>query len=564
MDYGFPNIFCFAGQESDPTTRAYADRIRLRHLPHKAYAFGPSLENLSYPIEDLLPEIADESSYELRKAANTTVEALREGKVLSENSDKIEKAIADEAEAMGIRLSAISTNLSLLNRRPDVFVVGTAHKDKRRHVQIMCQGEQLIAGRKYTNASEQQDAFELLKEIGFVMSDKSWRPAMFFAARDVLSRFPSSPLKVDLKVEKGSHQVTSWPRFLPEYRLSALKSGQSSGELQRFERSLRNTSVFDEKPWLAEPIDPDDPNAREISAKLKPFLGVHGWQVTPRTVAYYLSQFPPRLRAEMGGLLRDQLTLIDWKSISTGLGSLLDDIGVDADLLPLTATSGNTVLETFRREGQPAPGVKHHFHTSLSADALRTKRPLVFLDDNAASGTQAAAQFLSLFGVPRDKWPAQCQNEANLIAPLKSAQIAKLGGRQIYLLLSVGTSDAQEFVANALKTAGVSTRVEIRFAQELKKTSGISAPLKTFLEEVGTSVCAWHLYRKQTSELSAAELANCAANALGYGNAGGMIATLQNVPSGAITALWQPGVFRGHPWMPLLIRNSRFEDLVIG
>jgi hypothetical protein len=52
--------------------------------------------------------------------------------------------------------------------------------------------------------------------------------------------------------------------------------------------------------------------------------------------------------------------------------------------------------------------------------------------------------------------------------------------------------------------------------------------------------------------------------AFGYGNVGGLVATASNVPTATATAIWSPGMYKGGPWMPLMIRCNKFRHLVIG
>src|SRR5262249_29737342 len=113
-----------------------------------------------------------------------------------------------------------------------LLIVGTAHEKQRRHNQIISQNDRLLTVRDYTNSREQQDAFELLKEVGFVLCDEEWRSLVFFAARVFLGRLENKLIEVELKLRQGRrsvelnvetvHYIT---RFLPEYSVSVLRSG---------------------------------------------------------------------------------------------------------------------------------------------------------------------------------------------------------------------------------------------------------------------------------------------------------------------------------------------------
>ncbi|UFI04666.1 HD domain-containing protein [Roseibium aggregatum] len=551
------------------------NKLNLRLFPKKAYSFGPSLENLTYPFKDAVRGLHDNTWTELRRLANTTVEEyLRDERLWTGDASAIETAISSEIAILAEKLKANNNSefvpsTTATSEEVGVLVVGTAHKDKRRHVQIMCQGEQLIAGRKYTNAPEQQDAFELLKEVGFVLSEASWRYISFFAARSILCDMSAEIQEVGVSVNseqtspKTVHYVT---RFLPDYGTTVLRSGLPPKKIRAVERALRDTDYFDEKPWLSEPIQPDDSEIITISEKLSKFEGVHGWRITPQTTAAYFSQFPPRLRPKIIKALLDHLIVTDIETVRNTLVPLLTQIGEDCDIVGLTPTSGSATQNQLRREFVSAPGLIPHYPADLAvALDQESSRPLIFVDDNISSGTQATAQLLTLFGVPKDRWPQECRSEKNLFSEPKPEHIQRLKSRPLYLMVCVGTETAEKRLLEALRGVPDANFKGLRFAVALNRVEGMDEQLIDFLREVGTGVMAWGKFRKNgVSDLTQEEKTICEANALGYGNAGGLVTTLRSVPTGTISAIWQPGFFRGQPWFPLVVRDSKFEDLILG
>src|SRR5262249_31791863 len=152
--------------------------------------FSPALAGLQVPLDDILPLAIERSVTEIKKQVNnTTIEShLRDEHLWKGSGSDLErgilielKAIVDALRSSGDRqlLPAESADFSSVS----LLIVGTAHEKQRRHNQITSQNDRLLTVRDYTNSREQQDAFELLKEIGFVLCQEEWRSLVFFAAR---------------------------------------------------------------------------------------------------------------------------------------------------------------------------------------------------------------------------------------------------------------------------------------------------------------------------------------------------------------------------------------------
>jgi deoxynucleoside triphosphate triphosphohydrolase SAMHD1 len=113
---------------------------------------------------------------------------------------------------------------------------------------------------------------------------------------------------------------------------------------------------------------------------------------------------------------------------------------------------------------------------------------------------------------------------------------------------------------------GIGSFLGVFYHQEAMPHSvGLPAPLKGFLARVGADLLALYRYKADDGALSLpkAKKEDCLKDALGYGNAEGLLTTIFNVPVSTITALWCPGLFERRPWMPLLLRRGYLEQLVI-
>jgi hypothetical protein len=110
--------------------------------------------------------------------------------------------------------------------------VGCAHEKQKRHNPIISQNDYLLTVREYTNSREQQVAYELLKEVGFILSDDECRSIVFFASRSILASIGHTFIESDLAISTSDnskstvtekvHYVT---RFLPDYPTAVLRSG---------------------------------------------------------------------------------------------------------------------------------------------------------------------------------------------------------------------------------------------------------------------------------------------------------------------------------------------------
>jgi HD superfamily phosphohydrolase len=327
------------GSMLDSLSRAEATNIKgpalrviNRQFPKKAYSFSPAIAGLQMPVQQILPKAAESSVTEIKKQVNnTTIENfLRDEHLRKGTSKAIEEKIVEEATLIVKALIAANKRDAIPHgpkrTGPEsVLVVGTAHEKQKHHNQIICQGDRLLTLREYTNSREQQVAFELLKEVGFIMCDGEWRQIVFFASRVVLARLGNNIVAVELKFNRGAGTVAEnvrfITRFLPDYSLSLLRSGLSGKAIGRLANDLVAAGYFEDKPWACEPISASDLGVVAVAKLLANFDGYRSWKVPAVAVASFVSQFPPSLRQPMVRLLKENIEFVSAQRKQVGTKS---------------------------------------------------------------------------------------------------------------------------------------------------------------------------------------------------------------------------------------------------
>jgi deoxynucleoside triphosphate triphosphohydrolase SAMHD1 len=162
-------------------------------------------------------------------------------------------------------------------------------------------------------------------------------------------------------------------------------------------------------------------------------------------------------------------------------------------------------------------------------------------------------------------WPEECKEEDGIVEEtLPEAQLDAFRVRAIHIVTCVGRPLAEENLRTILIDHGFTHFRGVQWKHLAEGVVEWSDDLKDFLCDVGTSLISWSKYRKDPSKLDAAQLGYCKGKAFGYGNVGSLVATASNVPTATVTAIWSPGMYRGSPWMPLMIRRNKLRHLVLG
>jgi hypothetical protein len=255
-------------------------------------------------------------------------------------------------------------------------------------------------------------------------------------------------------------------------------------------------------------------------------------------------------------------TIFDRDTAVSQIQPMLEKLTTGADVVAFSPTSGSQIYTWLKRE------LKGHETLRFPADlrgAIKqaSSDPIVFVDDNAASGVQARAQFLQIMGVDRGEWPNECRDELDLFSELTASELKALKERQIYLYVCAGSPSANAAITKCVKKHGLRSFRGLRYAKRIDRPYRWPKPLKRFLEEVGQSLIAWTQFGTSFEKLSSSKKSQCRNRALGYANVGALVTTNNSVPTSTITALWCPGIHRGQPWFPLLLRSGKMSYVVV-
>lgn len=566
----------------DSIASKLADNLSWRELPKKACAFSTLIAEPYMPLASLPPKLDLANQTMLaRQISNAAVnylawEELRDREKEAKRVADVERRIREEAELIVTLISDRSeAGLVPASSLQTVLLVRGAYSRPKKQNGFVLQGDELLRMSDFTTKGEQQEAVDIFKASGFIMSDPEWRYIVLVAARTVIfslfGEVESATFEIqreqrkpdDLDEARKSEEVQFARRSLLNLDRVIGRANLDRDRVYELMDVLNDVGYFDKVPVLARRTDPDDDDVAAIARKLSTFEGQRSWRVTPEIVLAFIDQFPPRLRPEMKRALTE-LRYFNTEQVSQSIFGTLGE-PASRDIVPLSPTSGTGTWTTLKREAEGAGFGSASFCPDLrSALAKDPSRPLVLVDDNVASATQARAQFLTWLDIPRAEWPDQMRGENNLFeTPLEPGEIAAFKQRNLTIAVCAARDTSDRILRGALESLGFSNFQGLRFGHDLGSHPW-SDDLRGFLTSVGRSILAWSRFGKTEEELTDEERQFCSDMAFGYANAGGLTATASNVPSSTVTALWSPGLYRGSPWMPLLIRQKRLGSLILG
>lgn len=534
-------------------------RLRNRHMPKKACVFSAQIAETMMPLKEIFREPRHQSALKvLAKAiSNPELERLSSHEIGNAGSD-IEAAIVVEAQAICQWLkdrgkAGLVPGAALKS----VFVVPHAYMDKTRKDAIVLQNGDLVRSSDLSNTHGQQDAGDIFKSVGFVMAEEEWRPLVMVASRVVLARSPFSPIETDLFDPSMRPQYNK--RLILDHAKVARRAGVPKTKLNEVVAALTSTGYFDDKPFLAPLVDEGSADVGKIAQKLQPFDGEMSWRVSRRSIAAFVSQFPPKHRQPLMKCLSD-FVYLGTDELAASVEGLLKPLPVGV-VLPLSPSSGPGVFSGVKAK---ATLKGHEFCTEIR-DALKEgdTRPLYFVDDNVSSATQARAQFLAWIGVPEKDWPEECRGETGIWPKALSAdELEKLRSREISVVVAAGREAGKRRLETLLKDQGFKFG-SLHYKRDLE---GLSWPtdLRAYLTEVGRSLICRTKFGCAYSQATKEQKAFADSNAFGYDGVGALVSTNKSVPTSTVTALWCPGEHNGSPWMPLLLRYGRFNKLIFG
>ena len=249
-------------------------------------------------------------------------------------------------------------------------------------------------------------------------------------------------------------------------------------------------------------------------------------------------------------------------------GTRTTEIPLPLHVVPLSPSSGQNIRTHIRSKLNDQTT---NAHASLR-DALKSQAlvggSIVFVDDNIASGTQAARQINIYFGTESARAGGKYFSD-----PLSEDERHQLAGGEIGAVFVVGHTDGMQRLVQACSALGVQMSAgNIWSKREIAEVSGkdvISNELRVFLRRIGRSVLTRRFSREGTKD--AEELAR--RHSLGYDGLEGLLATSFSVPTSTYPALWCPGTWTSNngadaspaielPWIPLFIRTNMLQHLV--
>ncbi len=556
-----------------PEAATLADCLRLRRMPKKACVFSSSLAMSHMPLDELFqkPPSTSRLTTIRRLVSQSKLEHLRREDMLTNAGRLIEDEIREEASLIARCLrTAGRADLIPATVLGSLVIIGSAYMDRSRPDGLVLQNGELLRTSAFTNVREQQDAFDIFKAVGYVMCDPGWRAIVLVASRTILGRPVGKVRPASLEDGRGTGEpnveVRLLPRMILDLRGTTRRAGLSIDRVLDLCSVLELQGYFDDKPHLAPTTDPGNSALVAIARRLGRFRGQQSWRVTPVTTAAFVDQFPPGLRDGMLKALAE-VTVLDSPTMEQGLVGAISDIGPDCDVAGLTPNSGNDVRRMVAQKVEELGlDALLRVHNDVSTALRRSEdRPLVLVDDNLSSGTQARAQFLAWLGIPRHDWPEALRNERKIIeTPLQGDEGERFRSRPVHLLSYVGRKAAGPELAELLNKHGMRRFGGLRVVQELEAARAWPPELRSFLTEVGLRLMAWTTYGKIPEDLTPSELEDCNGRSFGYGNFGALLTTDDNVPTSTVTALWCPGLVQGRPWMPLLLRKGKLRHLIVG
>jgi hypothetical protein len=287
--------------------------------------FSASIADMHMPIKSLLRRIDPAKSDDLRKViVNTPLERLSASALRGERSAALTQDIRRESVRLVELLRASGAAVQLPSSDlQDIVIVGTSYMDRSRKDCIVLQNEELLRTSKFTNVSGTQDAFDIVKAVGFVMSDLEWAPFVLLAARSVLGQPHGQPKPAELPPSRpGSGldpiEITIVERMILDLKGVLRRAGVPRAKFDPVIEAATRAGYFDAAPLFSRPVDAQSAPVKAIADRLAAFDGQRSWQVRPETVAAFVNQLPPKLREPMLARL-NEVELLDEQVIAESL-----------------------------------------------------------------------------------------------------------------------------------------------------------------------------------------------------------------------------------------------------
>lgn len=548
---------------------SFGNRLERRELPKRASAFGRSLVTPCVPIEAIFPAMSTEAAKELRKQiVGTSLEQLRAKKMHGEAQRNIERRISEEATRIARLLR--NHNFEAPKGSPTVVsVLPMPNVEPNRSDCIVLENELLNSNGASSVSDEQMEATDIIKSIGYVMTDDQWRDIVFLAAKVVLYQTEFDSVEVELSpYSDRKFSVKTKRRLLLNDDAVMRRVRVHRDKIRLLVNRVGTVGYFDKHRRLA-PLGVDEEALARIATRLRGFSGQGGWSVSIPTVKAFLSQFPVSLQKPMSDVL-EKIQVLGRTEVATRLAAGIQKIDIGTQhgfIVGLSPDSGSNTRMLAEQELKNRLTGSWTFKKSIR-DVFSLAKPgdrLVLCDDNVTSGSQAICQLLAWMGVSESKWTKEQQREKGIERkPLDARDKELFLQMDLWLVTAAGTSRASDYLAREVPKIGISRFGGIHYDMEIGVTDADLSLVEPFLKKVGTSLMIWNRFPgKAAAQLARKDLNACRDDALGYSSARGLFCTPFNVPVGTLTPLWAPGIHEGEPWMPLLIRRGYVENLVL-
>ncbi|MBB5036177.1 phosphoribosyltransferase-like protein [Prosthecobacter dejongeii] len=558
-------------RSNSPDVARYGENLRIRQLPKRALVIGKRLVTARVNLSHFLQHSPSHTSASLVKA---TVGHLLER--LREPSDLEEKILA---EAALLSAAVAKHRQDIVPKSPanaPMFLPIRGIHAQRKDCLIVENGELMFSSDRNI-ADEQSDALEIFKSQAYVVGPPAWREFNALAAAKVLARLdgPISDYQFDASLGDSNRPIhfKFIPGMMVDLDTAARRAGVNMERLESIRQAANHADYFNDCPRLF-PHPSDCPEVEGIAAKLKGFSGEGSWQVTRESVHAFVTQFPPRLRKELLPALK-RIQILDRARLAEAMDKNLDRLAEQHPKAAFVITgfspdSGSLTRMLFEQELK-SKADKNGWTICKSIedalDAMKSESLLVLCDDNIVSGSQASCQLRSWMGVPREEWPAEMRSERGIfqhaLRPQDQIALRKIPWAAI---VAVGTQEAEDRLKEVAAEIKIGNFKGLYFHEGLDSNClEADCELSHYLEEVGRNVLSWTRANAVAFDnLTPADKESCARDALGYDGKRGLLATIFNIPVSTCTALWCPGIHRGQPWVPLMIRRGYLNKLVVG
>ena len=288
----------------------------------------------------------------------------------------------------------------------------------------------------------------------------------------------------------------------------------------------------------------------DLAARFHHYHGQPEVRVDRGRITAFLRQFPEAHGEQMLDVL-EALRFLGRHDLGEGLAEFLAvDAHLDEQYVALTRRpeKSGAHLPYFLADKRET-----RLRVVSLEEALSEDGPITFFDDCIVSGTQPRTAVQTWFGLDPDL-PAE---QAELADPLSPELQARLTDRRVRFRFAYGHAPGIGTLAGLTQQLGLGEDIAARITETRTKPLAESdlAPseLMRFLASVGTDLL---VSTKQQQNADKWTNERCAEFALGYGDRQQLVVLLYNTPTGAVTALWKGGRFRGAPWLPLFPRRG--------